>query len=100
MFTITLFIISQNKLFGIHLLVKNNTFILVKLLLVRVFIFRFLLYIDNEQKYRCYLRPAWLIPRHQNSKPLLLSRYTMVTHTSFLYYITQMISAVYGDSVH
>ena len=29
------------------------------------------------------LRPAWLIPTHQNSKPLLTSRYTTVTDISF-----------------
>jgi len=26
------------------------------------------------------LRPAWLIPTHQNTKLLLVSRYTIVTH--------------------
>jgi len=29
------------------------------------------------------LRPAWLIPTHQNSKPLLMSQYMMVTHILF-----------------
>jgi len=26
------------------------------------------------------IQPVWLIPMHQNFKPLLMSRYTMVTH--------------------
>jgi len=30
------------------------------------------------------IRQAWLIPTHQNSKPLLMSRYTTVTHMLFL----------------
>jgi len=29
------------------------------------------------------IRPVWLIPTHQNSKPLLMSRYTTVTHILF-----------------
>jgi len=30
------------------------------------------------------LRPTWLIPTHQNSKLLLISRYTKVIHILFL----------------
>ena len=30
------------------------------------------------------LQPAWLIPTYQNSKPLLMSRYTTGTHILFL----------------
>jgi len=32
---------------------------------------------------RLGLRPVWLIPTHQNSKPLLMSQYTTVTHILF-----------------
>ena len=37
------------------------------------------------------LRHAWLIPTHHNSKPLLMSRHTTVTHILFLNLRTQAL---------
>ena len=40
------------------------------------------------------LRPAWLIPMHQNSKLLLMSRYMTVFH--FFFYSNMIINELKG----
>ena len=45
------------------------------------------------------IRYAWLIPTHQNSKPLLMSRYTTVTRILFYKYLPISTVPLFKDLI-